>query len=74
MQYRGVASFIKGMFTPALFIPVLCCVVLMFVSPYYFINILTTILLYGILNLKQIKGIVQGGYDIITKKDILSID
>lgn len=74
LQFKNVGSFLTGMFTPSLFIPVLLCVALMFLSPYYFVNVTTTILLYGVLNLKQIKGIFHGGYDIITKKDILSIE
>lgn len=73
-QYNSIFAFLKGMYTPTLFIPVLICFFLMFVSPYYFANIMITIILYLALNANQLKEIVQGGIKLITKNDIFSID
>lgn len=72
-QYSGVFSFLKGMYSPRLFIPVFVCVSLLFLSPLYFVNIIITIILYIFLNIKQLKDIIQGAFKLLIRKDLFSI-
>lgn len=73
-QFNSVRSFLKAMFLPSLFMPVLCCVILMLLSPFYIFNVVITIIFYMVLNRKQFKDIIKGGYAVVLKKDILTID
>ncbi len=74
-QVKSAGQLLLKTFKGSLFIPILCYIALSLIIDYYYVNVMISLLVYLLLNMKDLKHIWAGGLkSFFSKQNVLSIE